>query len=127
MVQKKLKKPELKYLFYKLATMEEKRYTYKIFGMDSANDVIYNSLKPIDWTKVLAGNNVVQLWSDRFKSASISRVSEINADNKEFRKTLWDQEKEQVKAIMYKVSSEQPQDFLSYKQQNVWNLPSKSN
>lgn len=107
--------------------MEEKRYTYKIFGMDSANDVIYNSLKPIDWTKVLAGNNVVQLWSDRFKSASISRVSEINADNKEFRKTLWDQEKEQVKAIMYKVSLEESQDFLSYKQQNAWNLPSKSN
>lgn len=104
----------------------ETRYTYKIFTMDDANDIIHNSQSEIDWWKILNWKAFIKLWCDYIPTNCIKRVSEINADNKELRKTLPQHEKDKTKAIMYKVSAEESQDFLSYKQQNVWNLPNKS-
>lgn len=81
----------------------ETRYTYKVFTMDDANDIIYNSQSEIDWWKILNGKNFIKLWADYIPTNCIKRVSEINYENKELWKTLPQNEKDKVKAIMYKV------------------------
>lgn len=79
------------------------RYTYKVFTMDDANDIIFNSQSEIDWWKILNWKSFIKLWADYIPTNCIKRVSEINYDNKELRKTLPQNEKDKVKAIMYKV------------------------
>ncbi len=83
--------------------MEEKRFTYKVFTMDDANDVIHNSPHPIDWMKALEGKKFIKLWPDIIPISCIKRVSEVSYENKELRKTMPLNEREKVKAIMYKV------------------------